>query len=507
VATQAESSTGTLDREALGLTGVLFQGITHIGPALFIFALVPVVNHAGSAAALCFLLAMLLMVPIANTVTEFSRYVPASGGYYTYTCLGLGRRWGFMTAWAFIVDDPPGLAAVCGFLGYLGNQIFASSLGWNIPWWVFSLTAIGIVWFIAYRGIGISARAMTILGGLELLIMIALTITFFANPAPGSSLGATFSIHSAPNGLSGIIYGVLFAFLSVSGWESIAPLAGETRNSTTFVSRAVFGSLFLVGLYEMAIAAATNLAWGTGPAATQLLIANANPFYALAKHLWGPAWVLVFFAIVNSVLGNGVAIFSGSSRVLYSMGKAGTLPRALAHINPRFRTPSTAIHAIGIVNVVLVLVIGKWVGSQNLFGFIGTIITLALILVYIAGNLALVRYMLTQQRQDFNVLKHMIAPVVGSLLLLPVIYVTFWPLPPYPYIVAPYFVIGWLVLGYLVMLWIDKKDPEALQRGGDYLEMPTMSPMAAEGGEFATHGHDHDHPHQHPHTDDQEAAE
>ena len=43
-------------------------------------------------------------------------------------------------------------------------------------------------------------------------------------------------------------------------------------------------------------------------------------------------------------------------------------------------------------------------------------------------------------------------------MLLPVIYVTFVPLPPYPFDLVPYIVVGWMIIGALFMWYLEKRN-------------------------------------------------
>jgi len=83
----------------LGLGDVLFQGITHIGPAVgVIFTLPFIVSYAGAAAPVALLGAAIIMLFIANTVAEFSRYMPSTGGYYSFVRRGLWLTFGDASA-------------------------------------------------------------------------------------------------------------------------------------------------------------------------------------------------------------------------------------------------------------------------------------------------------------------------------------------------------------------------------------------------------------------------
>jgi amino acid transporter len=72
------SQPAQLQREALGLRDVVFQGITHIAPALNVVFTLPVIAaQAGATMPLSLLLSTIVCFFIANTVAQFSRYVPS----------------------------------------------------------------------------------------------------------------------------------------------------------------------------------------------------------------------------------------------------------------------------------------------------------------------------------------------------------------------------------------------------------------------------------------------
>src|SRR5260370_30674285 len=94
-----------LHREALGLRDVVFQGITHIAPAINIVFTLPVIAlAAGATMPISLLLATIVCFFIANTVAQFSRYVPSSGGYYTFASRGLRPRLRFITTPRYLIS-------------------------------------------------------------------------------------------------------------------------------------------------------------------------------------------------------------------------------------------------------------------------------------------------------------------------------------------------------------------------------------------------------------------
>src|SRR5258708_27798203 len=114
-----------LYRQALGLRDVVFQGITHIAPAINVVFTLPVIAaQAGATMPISLLLAVIVCFFIANTVAQFSRYVPSSGGYYTFVSRGLGPRYGFLTTWSYLIYDIIGPAAAVCFLGFAVPVLF-----------------------------------------------------------------------------------------------------------------------------------------------------------------------------------------------------------------------------------------------------------------------------------------------------------------------------------------------------------------------------------------------
>ena len=453
-----------LHREALGLRDVVFQGITHIAPAINIVFTLPVIAaQAGATMSISLFLSVIVCFFIANTVAQFSRYVPSSGGYYTFASRGLGPRFGFMTTWSYLIYDIIGPAAAVGFLGFVMSGFLQSGTGINIPWWILSIITAAIVWILTYFGIRISTRTTAILGGIEILIMLALGVTFLFHPGPGSSWTAPFQPTIAPTGLGGVIGGMVFSILALSGFEAPAPLAEETKLPNRLIYRAIFTSLLIVGIFYIFMAYASSIGWGTGNMAA-FATASTNPYYTLAQKFWGIGWWLVLFAIINSTLAVGIACTNAATRVMYTMAQAGTLPATLGKIHPVHKTPYIAVHVEQLFQIGSFLLVGIFFGADQIFGFLGTIATLAVIVLYIMANIALTTFVRREHRADFNIVRHVIVPLVGTLLLIPVLYITVYPVPAYPINLTPYIFIALLIVGFVAMLVIATRRPAALDQ-------------------------------------------
>jgi amino acid transporter len=89
-----------LRRNSLGLPELVFQAVTHIAPATSVVFIFPAIAHqAGPAMPLSFVLTTIVCMFVGSTVFQFSKYVPSSGGYYSFATRGLGSRSGFMATW------------------------------------------------------------------------------------------------------------------------------------------------------------------------------------------------------------------------------------------------------------------------------------------------------------------------------------------------------------------------------------------------------------------------
>ncbi len=451
-----------LRRNAIGLPEVLFQGITHIAPAAgLIFTLPFIASYTGAAMPVALVLSLIVCLMIASTVAEFAKYLPSSGGYFTFVSRGLGPVLGFITAWSYFAYDPLGGAANLGILSGIGESFIHEKLALDIPWWILALVGVAIVWSLTYFGIRMSGRSLVVLGSIELVIMIALGIALFVSPAPSASVGATLNPSSAPTGVQGILYGMVFSILAISGFEAVAPLAEETREPSKVATKAILGSLLIVGIYYIVMAVAVAVGWGTDKMGD--FSSATNPFFTLADRVFGIGSWLVFLALINSALAVSIAAMNAGTRVMYAMSRIGMLPAWLGVIHPEHRTPTNAINFQTVVTVVLIIGIGVWQSPANVYGWLGAIITVGIIVMYSLANISLYRFMRAEHPDHYSPFRHLLVPALGTLLLLPVLWVTFYPFPAYPFNLVPYVVIAWLVIGGVAIWRLKASSPQALE--------------------------------------------
>ncbi len=445
---------GQLHRGALSLTGAVMQGVTHIAPtAGVILILQAEVQTIGLATPFAFVIGIVLMLLVGISLAQLARHLPSAGGMYTYISRTLDARVGWFSGWVNLLYDPFGTAIDLAALGYVFNAALqANYANVSFPWWATFLIAGAFVTLVIYRGIEITGKTQLILGGLEILILLAVSVHALISPGAGGITWAPFDPANATKG-SDLFVAVILAVFTFSGFESTAPLAEETSNPRKNVPRAMLISLVIVGVFVIFCLWALMIGWGTKHLSSMITF-SGNPVFSVAHRLWGPAWVLLLLAIVNSLVSVSVATSTSSTRVIYAMGRNGALPRWFAHIDKRYGTPRNAIIAQTILTAGLGLGLGFAIGPFNEFLMIGVAITVGLGLLYILSCLGVMKFFLTEKRRAFNPLLHVVVPLIAAVSVGFVIYNNIIPVPAYPINIALPLAGGWLVLGILATFYL-----------------------------------------------------
>jgi amino acid transporter len=443
----------------LRLPAVLMQSITSIAPALGLWFVVQfLAGLAGVAAPLTILVGFVLMIMAGAALTQLAKVFPSAGGYYTLISRTVHPRAGFMTGWIFFIYMPMCTTINAPFTGKILDDTFKAHWGFTFPWWAFFLLTFVFIAFVAYRGITVSGMALVILGGIEAVIALALGISGLISPGPGGFNLTSFDPGAAPS-LNGLYLGVVGAVLVLAGWEAALPLAEESENPRRNVPWAIMGSIVILGFLQVFASWGITVGWGTARMSSFVSSAQIPPI-VLAQHLWGPLWVLVLLALVNSTLALMVACCTASTRVAYGMARSGSLPHWLTKLHPKYKTPVNAIHLQLAIMLVVGLGVGFWIGPDNEYFTIALAFTLALVLIYSLGSLGVFLYYFRERRQQFNIWLHAAFPLLSSAAFLWVGYKSVFPLPPAPMHWAPVVLGVWIVIGIAVLVYLHRRGNE-----------------------------------------------
>ncbi|MEA2637902.1 MAG: hypothetical protein QOE18_959 [Chloroflexota bacterium] len=438
---------------AIGLPGVLMQGVTAIAPAIAGMFTIPfIVSNAGVTAPLAYLGAFIIALMLGYVLAQFTKHMTSTGTYYTFISNSLGERWGFLVAWTYLLFYPVVVAQVGSFMGDTLQGTLKSEYSITFHWWYFMVFLIALVGVTAWRGIELSTGLVVVLGIIETVIVLALAISGFIDPGSGGVNLHWLNPGNAPSGHA-LFLGVVFAIFAISGWDAAAPLGEESEDPKRNVPRGVLGSIIILGFFLVFVSWGQTAGWGTNKIGS-FSGSSELPAFVLGHRFWGGAWVIVLIALFNSALAVAIATTNSATRFIYGMARTGVLPKALTTIHPRYRTPTTAIKFQTCVNIALGIILPVIVGVANVYNITGTWFTFALAPVYIAANVGLFVYYRRHHPAELHWFKHVVVPAIGTIALVLVVYYSVNPLPPYPISLAPFIVIGWIVLGGAILTWM-----------------------------------------------------
>jgi amino acid transporter len=479
-----DGSQPTLARDAIGLPEVLFQSITHMAPAVATaLSIGAATSFAGGITPLAVLFAMIAVLFTAFSMAELARHLPSAGGMFTYVGRGLGSFFGWMVAWGFALAEPLVMPLLLGGFGFYG-AIFLSeylSIQFDLAWVVLAILCGLLVWWLNYRGIGLSTRTGLVLGVLEIAIFLLISALLIVN-ADNNTLSVFVP---GEEGVRPAFQGMIFCLLAFIGFEAAAPLGEETADPRRTIPRAVVWSAILVGLFYVFNYYAATVFFGPDRMTEFYAFNEGDPWGFMANEVLGTlGGLLVIFAILNSSIANANAGSTAATRSLFAMGRASLLPRFFAVVNPETRAPVNAVHFQAISALIIAVVLGYLLTGDpypfglNVYVFLGTMLGLIFAGIYILVNVACFGYYWRERRDEFNVIKHVVVPIIGVIAMIPALLAVIGgltipildvELPPYDnYLRFTAPIVGvWVVLGIVVYFYLRSSNPAALDRVGE----------------------------------------
>jgi amino acid transporter len=455
-----------LQSGAIGLRGAVMQSVTCVGPAVGLFFSVQyLASLSGVAVPFAFFIVLFIMLIVAVSVAQLAKHLPSAGGFFTYVSHAIGPRAGFITSWLFALYMPMCICVPAVFMGGVVETELKSNYGVTFPWWLSFLIVVVSVLFISYRGIKMSARVLFTLGVLEILIVIALSVSGLVDPGAGGVNLSSFDPGNA-GGFHGLYLGVTFGLLSLTGWEASAPVAEETENPRRNVPRALLYAVVIMGVFFIFTSWGLLVGWGTNHVSS-FATSSQLPAFVLGKRFRGDAWIFVLLAIINSTFAICLSSATVATRMIFAMSRAGALPARLGKLHPQHRTPVNAVFLLLGVSVAVGLFLGWRTGTQNEYFMMGTVFVLATTWAYVMANIGNFRYFFRERRSEFNWFLHLVCPIIGTAAIAWVVYKSLVPLPAAPVRYAPIIVGVWLVLGLgvLVVMRLRGKEQWLLEAG------------------------------------------
>jgi basic amino acid/polyamine antiporter, APA family len=300
----------------------------------------------------------------AMTYAEIAAARPRYGGEYAFLREAYGDLTAFLYMWTQItVAKPASLATIAaGLARVLGTfaifSAFARPAFFHLYWG--QIFAIAVTWLIACLnivGTRRSANVQLLLTWLKgALILVIAGFCFGAAGGHGSWHNFATDYTGARGGFSGFMIALVAALWAYDGWSDVVTMAGEVQRPQRSMPLALVGGVVIVGALYMLTNAAIQFVL---PAA---VIAVAERPAADAMRLVAGQWgaTLVSIGMAVSICATFVGSSLSGARVPFAAARDGLFFKQLAHVHPRFQTPSTALILQAVLSSLLLLAIGRF---------------------------------------------------------------------------------------------------------------------------------------------------
>jgi APA family basic amino acid/polyamine antiporter len=275
---------------------------------------------------------------------------PRAGGGYVYLREAYGPGVAFLYGWKCLLIMDPGITAALatGFAGYAAYFVPLDQTGSRAV----AVGAIAVFALVHIAGVKVGMRLITAVTLLKIALIVALTLGALASTAGSWSHFIPFATRrpGAPPLGAAIAGGFVAAFFSFGGWWEVTRMAGEVRNPSKTLPRALTLGLLAVMFLYAAATLSFIYAIPIGQVAEgQGFVAQVGE--AIVGRGGGAAVALI---VLVCVLGSLGAMQMLAPRLYFAMAEDGLFPAAAAAVHPRFGTPARAILTQAVLASVLV---------------------------------------------------------------------------------------------------------------------------------------------------------
>lgn len=385
-----------------------------IGTGIFILPGTVAATKAGPGIILSFVIAAIVCSTAAMCYAEFASALPVAGSAYSYGNLVYGEIIGWILGWALILEYVLAVAAVSSAWGAYFKS-FLSGFGVNVPSAIVgpfdpahgsygNWIAIAIVLVIALmlgHGVKSSVRLNNIIVFVKIGIILLFVVVgaFYIKPTNWHPF--------MPFGNHGVFAGASAVFFAYLGFDAVSSSAAEVKNPKRNMPIGIIGTLIIATiLYVLVSIVLTGMI-----SYTKLNVADPVSFALQVVHQNWAAGIIALGALAGMFTMMVTMIYS-SSRLIYSIGRDGLLPKFLGQLDQH----GSPKHSLTTVTIVIAIM-GGFVPLDQLTNLVN-IGTLIAFLFVSFGIIPLRKNKDIQNHQGFEVPFYPVLPIVSGLLCL-----------------------------------------------------------------------------------------
>ncbi|MFF9094750.1 APC family permease [Streptomyces sp. NPDC014802] len=422
-----EAGPGNPLHRGLGVPQIVFMVVAAAAPLGLVAGGVPIAFAVSGSPGmpLFFALTTVMLLIFAVGFTLMAGRVRNAGAFYAYVQAGLGRIPGLSAATLALFSYTLILVGVNAYVGVATSNVVERYAGISSPWWLWAFVSLGIIAFLGYRDIELSAKVLGVVLVLESLLLLVMDLGIVGHGGAHGLTAKPLLPSILGNGSPGL--GMMFAFFGFIGFEATAVFRDEAKDPDVTVPRATYVAILVVGIFYSFTVWAVVVGVGVDSVTGA---AKADPeglVLALARSYVGPVWFDVMqMLLITSQFACALAFHNVVTRYQFALSRAGALPARLSVVHPRHRAPSASSAVVSAVACVttLVVVALDLDPIANVYAWFSGAATLGIVLLMAATSLAVIGFFRQADEQDGqrSVWRTVVAPALAFLGLTCVVY-------------------------------------------------------------------------------------
>ena len=356
---------------ALGLISSIVMGIASTAPAYSLAATLGyIVFKVLTVSPLVVLLAFVPMLFVSIGYSEMNKADPDCGTTFTWATRAFGPVTGWLGGWAIVAADILVMASLAQVAGQYVFLLFnTGSIGSDpASGWVL---LVGVGWIIAmtwicYRGIEVSAMMQRLLLGIEIVMLLVLSVVALVKVgighAPSGHLIPSWSWFNPANvSVSALIGGLLLMIFIYWGWDTAVSVNEETKDRNRNPGLAAISStVILLATYFLVTFAAQSYAGiGTTGIGLRNSAHSSDVLSVLGNSIFGTTGIgptlthLLILMVLTSASASTQTTILPTARTTLSMAVYNAIPASFAKMHRKYLTPTVSTIAMGGVSLVL----------------------------------------------------------------------------------------------------------------------------------------------------------